>query len=75
MSARRHRWGDAQRFPLAHKTERACLNGCGIVKVTRHEAEGGRDVHWQEFWRDGMRIACDGTPACEAVTADAGEGR
>ena len=65
MSAR-HSWGLPQRF--THKTERACLNGCGIVKVTRHEG----DAHWVEFWRDLERIDVDGkTPACERVMADA----
>lgn len=35
-----------------------------IIKVTRHEFEGGREVHWQEFWRDLDKIEGDGTPAC-----------
>lgn len=70
MTTRRHRWGEAERHPLAHKTERECLNGCGIVKVTRHEAEGSRDHHWHEFWRNGERMFCDRTPACEPVTAN-----
>lgn len=60
----RHRWGDKVTFP--HKTERDCAN-CGLVKVTRRENEGGRDIYWTEFWRDGERIECDGTPVCEAV--------
>lgn len=55
MTAKRHRWGEPARFPLAHKTERTCT-ACGLVKVTRHESEGGRDLHWTEFWRDGVRI-------------------
>lgn len=65
----RHRWGE--RNVLPHKTERECLNGCGIVKVTRHEFEAGRDRYWTEFYRDLDRIECDGTPACEPVGADA----
>jgi hypothetical protein len=40
MSAPRHAWGERQ--PFLHKTERSCLNGCGIVMVTRHE--GGHAV-------------------------------
>lgn len=60
----RHRWGAPQRFP--RKTERACLK-CGIVKVTRHESEGPRDIHFQEFWRDLDQIITDKTPPCEAV--------
>jgi hypothetical protein len=65
MSACRHRWGAPQRFPF--KTERECLRGCGIVRVTRHEAEGGHDVHWTEFWRDGEQLPGEGTPPCEAA--------
>jgi hypothetical protein len=65
---KRHRWGEKQVFP--HKTERQCLN-CGIVKVGRHEVEGGRDRYWTEFWRDLDRIECDGTPACEPVEVSA----
>jgi hypothetical protein len=62
----RHRWGEPHRFP--HKTERVCLK-CGMVKVTRHESEGPRDIHFQEFWRDLDQIACDGTPPCEPQPA------
>lgn len=66
MTARRHSWGLPTRF--AHKTERSCLNGCAIVKVTRHE--GGR--HWVEFYRDLERIDAGGkTPPCEAVPPSA----
>lgn len=68
---KRHSWGDKVRFPLANKTERDCKNGCGIVKVSRHETEGGRDVYWTEFWRGEERIFCEGTPACEPASADA----
>lgn len=58
---RRHRWGE--RSPVSDaKTERECLNGCGVVKVTRHQ--GNR--HWQEFWRGYDKLAGDGdpTPPC-----------
>jgi len=58
----RHRWGEPLRFE--RKTERECAN-CGLVKVTRHEFEGGQERHWTEFWRGLDRIECDGTPACE----------
>lgn len=66
---RRHRWGDPQRFehptrPDISKTERPCIHpGCNIVRVTRHES----NEHWVEFWKDGERIECDGTPECEGV--------
>jgi hypothetical protein len=68
MTLRRHRWGEPVRFPF--KTERECL-ACGIVKVTRHESEGPRDFHWQEFWRDGDQLPADKTPACEPAPAAA----
>ncbi|MGY3527712.1 hypothetical protein ACVISU_000480 [Bradyrhizobium sp. USDA 4452] len=59
----RHRWGEKVRFPL--KTEQSCLR-CDIVKVGRHEFEGGRDQYWTEYWRDEERIRCDATPPCDA---------
>lgn len=40
----RHRWGDKV-ANSPNKTERECTNGCGIVKVTRHESEGGLVLH------------------------------
>lgn len=58
-----HRWGD-KNVISPNKTERDCLNECGIVKVTRHEREGGKDLHWIEFWRGLDRIESDGTPPC-----------
>jgi len=58
----RHRWSEPLRSE--HKSERECI-ACGLIKVTRHESEGGRDVYWTEFWRGLDRIQCDGTPACE----------
>lgn len=64
----KHRWGE-KTIINPNKTERECENGCGIVKVTRHESEGGRDVHWTEFWRDCGRIEGEGTPVCERVAA------
>ena len=66
-----HRWGDKVEFPLARKSERECRNGCRIIKLSRHECYGGRDVYWKEFWRDGERISCQGTPVCEPVRAAA----
>lgn len=54
----RHKWGNADRYP--YKTECTC-EVCGITKVTRHEPS----VHpWLEFWRDGVFIQRDRTPAC-----------
>ena len=64
---KRHRWADKTEFPLANKSEQQCLD-CGIVKVSRHEIEGGREVHWKEFYRGLDRVyGLDnkGTPACE----------
>lgn len=62
---RRHKWGDKIVHP--YKTERECENGCGIVKVSRHE---GRS-HWNEFWRGLDKLSIDVTPACESVEVDA----
>ena len=70
----KHRCGDKLAIS-PHKTERECSNGCGIVKVTRHECEGGRDRHWIEFWRGLDRIEGEGTPpskgSAKAVAYDA----
>lgn len=55
---KRHSWGAPMRFP--YKTERSCVNGCGIVEVKRHD--GGK--HWTEYWRDEEKIATDKTPEC-----------
>lgn len=68
--ARRHAWNDPVRFmredrPDIGKSERTCKNGCGIVKVTVHP--GGTERAWQEFWRDGEKIDCVGTPPCEGA--------
>jgi hypothetical protein len=60
----KHRWGDKV-VVNTNKTERECVNGCGIVKVTRHESDGPHDVHWVEFWRGLDRIECKGTPFCQ----------
>lgn len=62
----RHRWAE-KAVITANKSERECLNGCGIVKVSRHEVEGGYERHWKEFYRGLDRIECNGTPACEPV--------
>jgi hypothetical protein len=60
----KHRWGHKTYFPLANKSECECSNGCGLVKVSRHEFEGGCEVHWTEFWCGMERIDCQGTPPC-----------
>lgn len=65
----KHQWGDRTVVSI-NKTERECRNGCGIVKVTRHEHDGRRDLHWIE-WRGLDRIAGDATPKCEPAKADA----
>lgn len=72
-AGKNHRWGEKQQFPLAHKSERTCVNGCGITKVTRHETEGGRDIYWTEFWRDGEQVHGIRTPRCEVIEAPAAE--
>ena len=70
MAVSRHRWADRV-VVSANKTERECLH-CGLIKVSRREFEGGRDVYWTEFWRDLEKIECDGTPACEPVPETTG---
>ncbi|MBR0695968.1 hypothetical protein [Bradyrhizobium lablabi] len=37
-----------------------------MVKVGRHEQEGGRDRYWIEFWRDEERLGTNATPLCDA---------
>ncbi len=65
----RHRWPKDATVISPNKSERECLNGCGIVKVSRHETEGGRDVHWCEFWRGLDQIEGQGTPPCTGRAA------
>jgi hypothetical protein len=57
-----HRWGEKLAVS-AQKSEREC-SSCGVVKVGRHEFEGGREIHWTEFWRGLDRIEGDKTPPC-----------
>jgi hypothetical protein len=61
----RHSWGARVSFPLARKTERECLNGCGVVKVTRHGT-----VSRTEFWRGLDKIESRNTPACISVSLE-----
>ncbi|WP_439392357.1 hypothetical protein ACRQ5Q_22440 [Bradyrhizobium sp. PMVTL-01] len=63
----KHRWGDKVDYPLAHKSERECRNGCGVVKVHRHETEGGKDIHWVEYWRNGEMIPGGMRPTCRKI--------
>lgn len=65
----RHRWPKDATVISPNKSERECLNGCGIVKVSRHETEGGRDVHWCEFWQGLDQIEGKGTPPCTGPAA------
>lgn len=61
----RHHWADKV-VVSANKSERECLI-CGVVKASRREFEGGRNIYWTEFWRGLDRIECEGTPPCEPV--------
>lgn len=62
-----HRW--ANKVVISpNKTERECVH-CGLVKVSRREFEGGRDIYWTEFWRGLDRIEGERTPACEPIGA------
>jgi hypothetical protein len=71
MTSTLHRWSSKDVVSL-HKTDRECRRS-GLVKVTRHEFEGRRDLHWQEFWRDLDRVD-DGRsmPTYDARTGGAG---
>jgi hypothetical protein len=66
----RHRWPKLGNR-MVEKTERECLRGCGIVRVTLHPH--GRDGHEHrvEFYRNGELIPGTATPACEPVEVDA----
>jgi hypothetical protein len=59
----RHRWGEKVRFGN-YKSEQQCIR-CELVKVSRHESEGARDVHWKEYWRDEDLISRDQMPICD----------
>jgi hypothetical protein len=62
----RHRWGEKAVVVPHHKSEQECVR-CGMVRASRHEFEGGRELHWKEFWRDLERIDKAGeTPPCDA---------
>jgi len=65
MTSIRHKW--ASRTEISpHKTERQCSR-CEMVMVSRHEFDGGRELHWKEFWRDCDRVDNgNGTPPCDA---------
>jgi hypothetical protein len=66
----KHRWPKLPTIISPNKSERECQNGCGIVKVSRHEYPAGsvHGTHWQEFWRGLDRVDVDGrTPVCEAI--------
>lgn len=63
MTSPRHSWSEPVRFE--HKSERECRR-CGLVKVSRHEADGPRDLHWIEWWRDCEKVELAATPPCDA---------
>ena len=59
-----HSWGEKLRFQF--KSEAECTK-CGLVKVSRHEHEGGRDRRWTEYWRGGEQLDTTKLPACEPI--------
>ncbi|MES2671600.1 MAG: cytochrome C [Pseudomonadota bacterium] len=65
MKGNRHRWSEPTRDPNGTKSERTCLNGCKIIKVTQHRP----NQHWVEFWREGdvEKLDVTHTPVCERV--------
>ncbi len=58
----KHRWNHPVR-PDLNNTFRSCKI-CGLVKITRHEPDN-TPRHWQEFERDGAKIAT--MPKCEVA--------
>lgn len=72
--AKRHRWSEKRTYPL--KSERDCLDGCGVTMVVHHEHGGGHAIHWTDFWRNGECIAATGAPrpVCEPFRASVTEG-
>lgn len=69
MAGKRHRWGEKRVYPL--KSERDCLDGCGVTMVTHHEHVAGWPRDWIDFWRGGECIAAAGVPrpVCEPFVA------
>ena len=72
MSARRHRWGAPVRYD-AHQnpngcaqTERACLNGCGVVRITVHPPEGFPWIEWRTGDPGQRQVRRSATPPCAA---------
>lgn len=73
MTSTRHKWGERNEIS-PQRTEYPCRR-CGALKVSRHEFEGGRELHWKEFWRAGVRLDRDGlTPPCDAALEAPAEG-
>jgi hypothetical protein len=62
---KRHTWTEKVR-PDHHNTFQRCWD-CGLMKIGRHENER----HWTEYRRNGERINCDRTPACEPPADEA----
>lgn len=58
----RHKWGPKV-VVSPYKSERECVNGCGIVKATRYE----NNCWWCEYWRGLEKVSVVRTPACERV--------
>lgn len=66
MTSTRHKWGERNEIS-PQRTEYPCSR-CGALKISRHEFEGGRELHWKEFWRGGVRLDQGGaTPRCDAA--------
>jgi hypothetical protein len=73
VTSTRHRWGD-KAIISPHKSEQECKR-CGMVRASHHEYEGGRELHWKEFWRDLERVNERGeTPPCDAALEKEGIG-
>lgn len=60
MKPQRHSWSEKVRD--VHQSVQVCRRpGCGVSKVTHHEA-----IHWTDYWRQGVKIS-DRAPACDGA--------
>jgi hypothetical protein len=66
LHPRRHNWGE-KTIISQYKSERECLNNCGIVKAKRFEYENGHARHWVEYWRGLDLVSVKLAPVCEAL--------
>ena len=64
----KHKWSLNSR--THDRTVRICER-CGMRRISRHEMEGGRMLHWVEFYKGTERVKHHATPICEHVEVPA----